>query len=354
MTGSLLLIAAASLAATAVLWASCSKLEEASHRLALHYRVPDVVKGSVLTAVASSFPELMTAILAIRVHHDFELGLSAIVGSAIYNILVIPAAAVFVRRAPLKSNRELVYREAQFYLVAVTVLLLVMSLSVIYGGGQESVEGGTIIYGRLNRWLAAIPLALYGLYLFIQFEETRDSRAEMEFTDGISPLKEWSLLLASTAVIALGVEVLLQSALALGELLDTPTFFWGMTIVAAATSIPDMMISTKAAVMGRYGSSVSNVLGSNVFDLLVAVPLGVVLVGSVDLNFSQTVPMMAFLMVATIVMLAFMRHDMELNMSEATVMLGLYVGFGIWMAFEALGVTSVLRIPASVLGIPAP
>ncbi|MGI9625298.1 MAG: sodium:calcium antiporter, partial [Longimicrobiales bacterium] len=337
------------LLATVILWASCSKLEEASHRLALHYRVPDVVKGSVLTAVASSFPELMTAVLAIRVHQDFELGLSAIVGSAIYNILVIPAAAVFVRKAPLKSNRELVYREAQFYLVAVTVLLLVMSLSVIYGGAMEPSalepsDGAAVIHGRLTRWLVAIPLALYGLYLFIQFEETRDSRSEMKVTDGINPIREWGVLLAATAVIALGVEVLLQSALSLGELLNTPTFFWGMTIVAAATSIPDMLISIKAAAMGRYGSSVSNVLGSNVFDLLVAVPLGVMLVGSVRVNFSQTVPMMGFLMVATIVMLAFMRHDMELTMREAFIMLTLYVVFGIWMALEALGVTTVLGI----------
>ena len=344
MAGSLLLIGLAAVFATLLLWASCSRLEDASHRLALHYRIPDVVKGSVLTAVSSSLPELMTALLAIQVHNDFELALSAIVGSAIYNILVIPAAAVFARKAPLRSNRELVYREAQFYLVSVTVLLLVLSLSVIYGGDARPANGGNVIYGELNRWLAAIPLALYGLYLFIQFEETRDARTDLLVTDGISPLKEWAVLIGSTALIAAGVEILLRSALSLGELLGTPTFFWGMTIVAAATSIPDMMISIKAAVLGRYASSVSNVLGSNVFDLLVAVPLAVLLAGTVAVNFTQIVPMMAFLMVATVVMLAFMRRDMELSMREAALMLALYVGFGLWMALEALGVTGILGL----------
>ena len=66
-------------------------LEESSHQLAEYYSLPEVVKGSVLTAIASSLPELATAVLAIPVHGDFELGLSAIIGSAIYNILVIPA-----------------------------------------------------------------------------------------------------------------------------------------------------------------------------------------------------------------------------------------------------------------------
>ena len=347
MEGSLLLTGAAALFATGLLWFSCSRLEEASHALALHYRVPDIVRGSVLTAVSSSFPELVTAILALQVHHDFELGLSAIVGSAIYNILVIPAASVFVRGAPLRSNRHLVYREAQFYLVSVTVLLLVISLSVIYGSVVQPAEGGAVIFGQFSRKLALIPLCLYGLYLFIQYEETRDGRSGMQRVDGISPLREWTILLLSTGVIVVGVEILLRAALSLGAILGTPTFFWGMTIVAAATSIPDMMISIRAAVMGRYSSSVSNVLGSNVFDLLVAIPVGVMLVGTVTINFTQIVPMMAFLMVATIVMLAFMRHDMELSKGEATVMLALYVGFGLWMALEALGLTGVLGLPIS-------
>lgn len=345
MIQSLAVIFGASLMATLLLWAACSRLEDASHKLAVHYRVPDMVKGSVITAVASSVPELATALLAIKVHNDFELGLSAIVGSAIYNILVIPAAAVFVRKGPLQSNKELVYREAQFYLVSVTVLLLVLSLSVIYGGSAGPVTDGTAIYGRLSRWLAAIPLALYGLYLFIQFEEVRDGRKQMSRMPGINPLREWALLLGATAVIVLGVEVLLRSALALGNLFDTPTFFWGMTIVAAATSIPDMLISIKAAVRGRHSSSVSNVLGSNVFDLLVAVPLGVLVAGAVTVNFTQIVPMMTFLMVATIVMLAFMRHDMELSVPEAWVMLGLYLGFGLWMGLEALKLTNILGLP---------
>ena len=53
--------------------------------------------------------------LAFPVHGDFELGMSAIIGSAIYNILVIPAFSVYARGHPLKANRDLVYREAQFY-----------------------------------------------------------------------------------------------------------------------------------------------------------------------------------------------------------------------------------------------
>ncbi len=349
MISSLALVVVGVLVASALLWASCNRLEESSHWLAVHYGVPDIVRGSVLTAVSSSLPELMTAVLAILIHLDFELGISAIIGSAIYNVLVIPAASVLIQRRSLSSNRELVYREAQFYLVSVAVLLLVICLSVIYNGGTPSgpPTRGTEVHGLFTRPLALIPLLLYGLYLYIQYEEVRDARkngGSGEATVTINVVKEWTTVFLSVALIALGVEILLRSALSLGEILDTPSFLWGMTVVAAATSIPDTLISVRASQAGRQDASISNVLGSNVFDLLVAVPIGIMLAGSVSVSFNQTVPMMGFLMVATIVMLVFMRRDMELTIFEAFWMLFLYVGFGIWMALEAFGLTNVLGV----------
>lgn len=331
---------------SALLWLACSRLEEATHRLAQHYGIPDAVKGSVLLAVSSSMPELVTAILASRVHQDFELGLSAIIGSAIYNILVIPAFSVYARGRPLEANRDLVYREAQFYLVSVAVLMLILSLSVIYGGLQTELlpDGREIYLGEFTRYLAVFPLLLYGLYLYIQFEEVKRNRDDNPRQDGINALKEWAVLLGCIGLILVGVELLLRVAINLGEMLQTPTFLWGMTIVAAATSLPDTFVSVRASVLGRTESSVSNVLGSNVFDLLVAVPLGVMITGTIAVNFTQIVPMMTFLVLATIVMLVFMLRDMKLSIRESHVMMALYAGFGIWMTLEAFGVSTLLGV----------
>lgn len=332
--------------ASALLWLSCSRLEESTHRLALHYGIPDAVKGSVLLAVSSSMPELVTVLLAFPVHGDFELGLSAVVGSAIFNILVIPAFAVFARGRPLAANRDLVYREAQFYLVAVAVLMLVLSLSVIYYGPEPTVlpGGRRIFFGEFTRLLAVLPLLLYALYLFIQFEEVKRQRHDNPRQAGIHTLKEWAVVIACVGAILVGVEILLRVAIALGALLSTPTFLWGMTIVAIATSLPDTFVSVRASVLGRTDSSLSNVLGSNVFDLLVAVPAGVMLTGAIAVNFTQIVPMMMFLVLATIAMLVFMLRDMELSPREATVMVLLYAAFCVWMALEAFGVSNVLGL----------
>jgi cation:H+ antiporter len=343
MLVTLFIIAVVTCVASALLYRSCSWLEASSHRLARYYGMPDVVKGSLLTAVSSSLPELATAVLALPIHGDFELGLAAIIGSAIYNILVIPACSVFARGKSLRANRELVFREAQFYLVSVATLLLVVCFAVIYDGQGSSPGGGSEpVFGTLTRPLALLPLALYGLYLFIQFEEIKDHRRVTARDLSVRPVREWAILLGCIALILLGVEILLRCAIELGRELETPTFLWGLTVVAAATSIPDTLISVRASREGRSESSISNVLGSNVFDLLVAVPVGVLLAGAVAVDFTQTVPMMGFLMVATITMLVFMRRDMEISRTEAWFMLALYLVFGIWMTAEAFGVMSLL------------
>lgn len=342
MVTTLLMIALATVLAATVLYRACSWLETSSHRLAAYHGMPDVVKGSLLTAVSSSVPELATAVLAIPLHGDFELGLSAIIGSAIYNILVIPACSVFARGRSLASNRELVFREAQFYLVSVLAILLLVCFAVIFDGSEAAPGRPEILEGTLTRGLALLPLALYGLYLFIQFEEVKDHRRVAVRDTSVRPLREWAILLGCVGVILVGVEVLLRCAIELGQLLETPTFLWGLTVVAAATSIPDTFISVRASTEGRAESSISNVLGSNVFDLLVAVPLGVLVAGAVTVNFTQAVPMMAFLLVATIAMLVFMRRDLEISRTEAVWMILLYLGFGLWMTAEAFGFTSVL------------
>jgi cation:H+ antiporter len=115
-----------------------------------------------------------------------------------------------------------------------------------------------------------------------------------------------------------------------------------MTVVAAATSLPDALISVAAARIDEPAVSLGNVLGSNVFDLLVAIPAGVLLAGATTVSFTAAVPMMAFLVVATIVLFTFARTGMEISNREASTMLVLYLGFVGWLLLESVGVVSIL------------
>ncbi|MFB9867738.1 sodium:calcium antiporter [Vreelandella sulfidaeris] len=320
--------------ATGVVWRGSGLLESSSERLAAYYRLPDIVQGAIVAAVGSSFPELSTTVISTLVHGEFELGVAAIVGSALFNILVIPALAGLVSREPLQANRDLVYKEAQFYMIAVAVLTLTFSFAVIYQPLPSSTEG--VIRGEMTRSLALLPVALYGLYLFVQYQDSLDHKTDKDVRD-IRPGREWGLLAISLVVIVIGVEGLVRAAINFGTIFGTPSFLWGITVVAAGTSIPDAFVSIRAARNGRGIVSIANVLGSNTFDLLVCIPAGVLIAGTAVINYSITAPMMAVLTAATVVLFLMMRTHMILSRRESVALLLIYASFIVWIGAESFG-----------------
>lgn len=335
----LLLWTLVALAATGVIWFGSGLLETASERLSAYYRLPDVVQGAIVVAIGSSFPELSTTVIAASLHGAFELGVAAIVGSALFNILVIPALSGLFGGGRIRADRDLVYKESQFYMVAVAVLTLTFSFAVIYNPLEDA--SGAIV-GEFTRELAMIPLVLYGLYVFVQYQDTMDFEGEAD-PRAIRPLVEWGKLLASLAIIVVGVEGLVRAAINFGEILETPNFLWGITVVAAGTSVPDAFVSVRAARKGRGITSLANVLGSNVFDLLVCIPAGVLVAGATAINFSIAAPMMGVLTAATVALFLLMRTSMVLTRRESAILLVLYVAFVGWITAESFEATDFLR-----------
>jgi len=330
---SLLVEGAIVVAATAAIWLGSDWLEGASDALSSYYGLPMVVQGAVVSAVGSSFPELATVVVS-ALSGSFDLGVGAIVGSAIFNILVIPSVVGVATVENVESNRTLVYKEAQFYMIAVSTLVITFALAVIY------FRVGDGLRGEVTRPLATIPLLLYGLYLFIQWQDTAEYVSEAGSNEGVSPRKQWVLLTAGLLVILVAVEQMVQAVTTIGDAVGTPEFLWGITVVAAATSLPDTLVSLRAARDDRGVASLANVLGSNTFDLLVAIPLGVMIAGTATIDFAIAVPMMGFLTLATVFLFTVLRTDLELNDAEAYGLLGTYLVFVAWMIGETLGLIS--------------
>ncbi|ELZ44404.1 Na+/Ca2+-antiporter [Halorubrum californiense DSM 19288] len=323
-------------AATAVIWLGSGWLEEAAETLSGYYGLPEVVQGSVVVAVGSSFPELVS-VLVTAVTGVFDMGVGALVGSAIFNVLVIPAASGLGGDEELGASRAIVYKEAQFYMLAVSALVVTFALAVIY----FPVSTDPIV-GTMPRSLAVIPLALYGLYLFIQYQDVGDAGVE-RVRDGVDVRREWAKLGGGLAVIVVTVERLVASVESLGVAFGIPEFLAGVTVVAAATSLPDTLVSVRTARENRGTTSLGNVLGSNTFDLLVAIPLGVLIVGEVPVNFSTAVPMLGVLTGATVLLFVTLRTSLALDARESYALLAAYGLFVAWVVAESVGATSVLR-----------
>jgi cation:H+ antiporter len=336
---SLPLLIGFTVAGAALAWKGGDYLVRSSERLGGHYGLPPVVQGAVIAAVGSSFPELSSTVIATLRYGSFELGVGAVIGSAVYNILVIPAVSAIAGEGQLASNRDLVYKEAQFYLLALAVMLLAFTLSVLYNPLEGTPE---TLDGTMTALLALVPISLYGLYVFIQYHDSVDHRRTARRRP-VAVGRQWAILAGSLVVILVGAELLVRAAVGFGELFGTSAFLWGLTVVAAGTSIPDTFVSVAAARVGNASVSLANVFGSNVFALLVALPAGVLAAGSVVVDLGTVVPMMTFLTFASVAFFAVLRTELLLTARESYLLLGLYGLFVAWLVAESLGVTAFLR-----------
>lgn len=97
-----------------------------------------------------------------------------------------------------------------------------------------------------------------------------------------------------------------------------------------------------AAPQGRAVTRIANVLGSSIFDLLVAIPVGVLLAGVAVIDGSVAAPMMAVLTTATIVLFLSMRTQIMLSRRESFILLGMYGAIVVWMGLESFGGTRLV------------
>lgn len=335
--GGLLLYIGIILVASIIVWKGGDMLGGTAESLAQHYNLSPVVHGSIVTAVGSSFPEISTTVLSTLVHGEFDLGVSTIVGSAIFNILVIPGlSAIFSKK--IDSEWTFVVKDIQFYIISIVVLLLAFALAVIYYPSERP------LFGTMTRGIAAIPVFVYFLYLYLNQQENLVYRkiniGPSEKKSGIG--KVWLRFGFSLVLIVVSVEGLVRGAIFLGEYFETPSFIWGVLVLAAATSVPDAIVSIRQAMNKQGIVSLANVVGSNIFDLLVAVPVGVLIAGSSEVNFEMAAPMMLFLSVVTVLLIILLLRNQSLNRNEGWLLLFFYMLFVVWIVLESFEITGWL------------
>ncbi len=192
---------------TGVIWKGSEVLEGSAERLSKHYGLPLGVHGAVVVAIGSSFPELSSVVISTVIHGEFSLGLGAIVGSAVFNLLVIPAVSALASDT-FESTRDIIHKDAQFYIISILVLFVTFALGATY------VPGGTNSAAILTPFLVLFPLATYCVYVFLHQQDTRE-HVSAEGVD-VESRREWGRLVLSLVVIAVGVEGIVRGALGLG------------------------------------------------------------------------------------------------------------------------------------------
>jgi K+-dependent Na+/Ca+ exchanger-like protein len=319
-------------------------LDEVSKKLAL----PSDVAGASLMAMGSSAPELFIALIAVfRGGEHSDVGIGTIVGSAIFNILVITGLSAVVA-GKMMMKRGAIERDIIFYLGTIAILLYV------FWNGEITLLEAILMMGAYIRYL--------GLLWYWSRTNPEDAAEETigghhTPQTGRGPIAQlnhvlsrifgvvardpqknyvWALVI-SIAIIAALSFLLVESTIVLSDALSLPPVVVSLTLLAAGTSMPDLIASIDVARDGRGTMAVANAVGSNIFDILVGlgVPwlLTLTVLGNelVHVGTEGLIESIFLLSVTTIILYIFMNTQRQLTRREGTALLLVYGAYVIYV-----------------------
>ena len=322
-------------------------------QIAAKLRMNSDMAGATLMAVGSSAPELFVSFIALFHPGNEAMGAGTIVGSAIFNILVIIGAAAMVRKAFIAWQP--VIRDIIFYSLSIILLI------------------AAFWDGSITFFEAFLFLALYATYVvavmkwrkilpYVEEEKNIEVLAEgmaeeekktnvlgyllkgiNKTLDFIFPKKEkyWLSFFVSILFIAGLSWVLVESAVEIALILKIPAVIIGLTVLAAGTSIPDLMSSVIVARQGRGGMAISNAIGSNIFDILIGLGLPWAIVtagGKIIPVATENLNTSIVLLFATVVSILFflMAKKWHINKFAGYGLITLYVLYLVWNILQVV------------------
>lgn len=315
----------------ALTWRGANVVEESTSKISDHYGVSQAIQGGLIAAVATSFPELAITVISVVVLGEFGIGAGALIGTAVFNILVIPGV-VTIMTGDAKMTRGLLYRDAIFYLVAILGFFAVVLLGVLGTDGREVTEITPAMgVGLLLVYIVYVLLLVNG-----QTAATATEKRETNLP------RQGGLFAAGLVVVLVGVELMIGMTLEISEALDAPPFLMSVTLLSILSSFPDLIVGVEMGEDDERRAAIANVFGTNTFNLVTVLPIGVILAGGVSLGFLTAVPLLIFLFYTTLVVVVLGVTDFELTQLEGVALLGLYCLFLGWMVTEAVGITELL------------
>ncbi|MDN3520750.1 calcium/sodium antiporter [Halomonas ramblicola] len=234
-------------AGLALLIVGAEALVRGASRLAVRVGISPLIIGLTVVAFGTSSPELAVSLKA-AFDDQAAIAVGNVVGSNIFNVLFILGVAALI--VPLAVAPQLIRLDIPLMIV-LSVLMLVLSL-----------DG---LVGRLDSLLLVAGLAAYLVFLFLH--NRREAAPALEVESPPLP-RNLALVVGGLALLVLGSRWFVGAAVELAVRLGISEQVVGLTIVAAGTSMPEVVTSIIAALRGERDIAVGNVVGSNVFNIM--------------------------------------------------------------------------------------
>ena len=305
----------------ALLIVSAEWLVGGATSLARRFKISDLTIGLTVVAFGTSAPELVVNLFASTTSHQ-DIVFGNILGSNNFNLFIILGIAGLV--LPLKVHVSTVWKEIPMSLAALIVFFLMVNIP----------SGGARVLGRIDGLILLTLFVLFQYYVYRQIKNYEPEHEEHKKPG--SMYKIVAFIVIGLVGLVIGGKMVVANAVIIAKAMGVSEKVIGLTIIAAGTSLPELATSLVAAYRKNADIAVGNIVGSNIFNILliggmvsVIRPVAYNPVFNIDFYILAAGTVLLF-----ITMFTSKRH--KLDRWEAAMLLILYVSYTTWLIMKEL------------------
>lgn len=284
--------------------------------LARRFRLPELLIGATVVSIGTTLPEVMVSTMSALSGHG-EIAYGNAIGSVICNAALIAAITIAVR--PGKVDSKTLKTPVAFFFAAAAVYCI-----------------AAYVFGRFTRIMGLIMLAMFVAYMIANVMQMKNAPTETneDAEEKMSLVKTLLLLVLGAALIAVGANLLVDNGTLIAQAIGVPESVIALTFVALGTSLPELVTAITSLVKGHSDLSLGNVVGANVFNLVLVSGVSVTLAPftipqsstlfGINSSLVLDLPvMLAVMLILTVP--AFVKE--KLNRAQGIVLLAVYAAF---------------------------
>ena len=284
--------------------------------LARRFHLPELLIGATVVSIGTTLPEVMVSTMSAVSGHG-EIAYGNAIGSVICNAALIAAITIAVR--PGKVDPKTLKTPVLFFFAAAAIYCI-----AAYG------------FGKFTRPMGILMLTMFVAYMVVNVMQMKNSPTEVQTAEEeLMPLPKTLILLVVGAVaIAIGANLLVDNGTLIAQSLGVPESVIALTFVALGTSLPELVTAITSLIKGHSDLSVGNVVGANVFNLVLVSGVSVTLAPFTipqsntlfGINSSLVLDLPAMLLVMLIMTVPALAKG-RMNRAQGIILLAIYAAF---------------------------
>jgi len=312
-------------AGLAMLIVGAEGLVRGASGLARSLGVSDLVIGLTVVAFGTSTPELAVNLSAALTGNG-DIAFGNVVGSNICNIGLILGICALIR--PLTTHLTVIKRE-------IPMMLLATAAMIVFALDQRLDGTDTAIISRAD---GIVLLLIFGVFLYYltvealgpRSQANAESRPEAKSSLG----KSIGLTLGGLAALVVGGKLSVDAAVEIAQALGVSEVVVGLLILAVGTSLPELAVSSTAAIHGKTDIAIANIVGSNIFNILFIIGISAT-VKPLPIPIGGLLDLIVMALFAAVLLPMAITHKGTIVRAEGAVLLMFYAGYMMFRVFIA-------------------